>query len=397
MSNLPAPTTNLSNTGSDTGSDTSLQGFRQLPSRWKPDESSNSESVHSISNTISSLSQASQTSKQTGSTALLLNTTQNTTQNPTENTTEHTTTENTNIKLYNEGEKNIYQYYKENIHLISNKDILHKILFFVILLSIIDDEDTKNKEKLLSNRNEDVKKFVNDIENVFVYMSKYPNKFQSFLIRVDNTATANANKYNINVNLQKRLSDLSKKYRYFYESDKENIIQRKIITVLINLIFEYISHFDNVPKNKKEFLKCARNGYTTIYSRFLSFSFAFYSISSDCSSLTDCLDKCNQQIGCSSYKGPKQSGCRKKYTGDSTTFFDPNKYDKIKNIPDSDLIQFHKTLNNIAVVLMGKLNRKISKYQGKEQDEILGIFEKYLVKVMSISKILQDIQNKFNK
>lgn len=274
--------------------------------------------------------------------------------------------------------------------MISNEKIQNITLMSIILYTLIDKQlDYISGGKLNTS---DPVEFQKQVKEVFIEIAKKPLKFEKFLVSV----ATDENQVYVNHNLGIRKSIGYNNYINYYNANSSQIIERKIITVLVNLIGEYTDCFVDL-NDKKEIVKSIRQGIGRFLYRFSEFEYAFDAIHSDCSYASS-IQQCQETIGCKHYSGPKRTGCRK-VSKINSTYFNLDLHKEIKNISESDCIEFHRTISNIANLLPDEINRISLSYHNKNDETskiIIGAYNQYLNRLMHVNDKLHNTSISMN-
>jgi hypothetical protein len=240
---------------------------------------------------------------------------------------------------------NMYEDYKNTPYM--NNSLANLALFAISLLSLIDNDISFVSGGRFDTHNSS--NFIKQLKSVFVQMAEKPVKFEKFLVSVDNLPDQQI-QIHLNYNLDVRKQIGYKMYSNYLLSNSAKIIQRKCITVLVNLIAEYADCFIDVNTNdKKQFFKAVRQGVSRLLYRYLEFEYAFDSIHSDCS-MASSIEGCKAKIGCIHYKGPKRSGCRK-VSKINSTYVSLGQLNEVNKMSEQDLNNFNDTLYEVSQVL----------------------------------------------
>lgn len=280
--------------------------------------------------------------------------------------------------------------YKTNI--IYNEKVQNIALLTIVLFNLIDTQINYLTGGKLNTDN--IPEFRNQVKEVFVEMAKKPLKFEKFLVSMEHHQHQNSELY-YNYNLGVRKSIGYNDYVNYYNANSSQIIERKVITILVNLIGEYTDCFIDLD-DKKEIVKSIRQGIARFLYRFLEFEYAFDAIHSDCS-FASSIEHCQSSIGCVHYSGPKRTGCRK-VSKILSTYINLEIPDDVKKLSESDCIEFHKTITNIAHLLPDEIQRISLTYQNKNaikndntSRQLMGAYNQYLNRLQNVNDKLHNI------
>jgi len=279
-------------------------------------------------------------------------------------------------------------------------DKLNEISIFILTLALILNEQQSIQGGKLKLDKEDPDKFLADVKTVFEKIAKQPKKFSKFLV-----SETDEKQYVMNYNLEKRFELKASDYENYYQSNKSDIVRRKIITILVNCFKEYASQFFDIDTSnksyKKEIFKSIRNGCAKFYNRCLEFENIFDSIHSDCSYATgmvNCKSVCNSIVGCQYYSGPKRSGCKKSSTYE-TTYINLERFNRFKNLSEQDCIKFHYFMGvlckEIGIEIRNKLERE-QQLKNKENEKNRQINQKLMQYYNYYLQTITDINNKLS-